>query len=214
MIDSVVLVGAGAYAREVLDVIDAMSLAGQSIAVEGVVTESTADEELLAARGVRILGDLTVIEQQRLPYVIAIGSGGARKRIDERLRASGAPSPVLVHPSVALGFDVVLGPGTIVSSHCSITSNIRVGRHAHVNLNSTIGHDVNIGSYVTISPLVAISGRVTIGDEVTLGTGSCVIPDVRVGARAVVGAGAAVTKDVAESVLTVGVPAKAVRELT
>lgn len=211
-VDRVVVVGAGAYAREVLDVIDAMSAAGHAIAAEGVVTETTADGEMLAARGISVLGGLEIVEDGRLPYVIAIGDSETRRRIDERLRDCGARSPVLVHPTAAIGFDVEFGAGTIVCSHCSITSNIKIGRHTHVNLNSTIGHDCRIGNYVTISPLVALSGRVTVEDEVNFGTGSCVIPGVRVGHGSVVGAGAAVTRDIDSRVVAVGVPARVVRE--
>ena len=46
-----------------------------------------------------------------------------------------------------------------------------------------------------------------------LGSGAVVIPSVRLGARCVVGAGAAVVRDVAADSLAVGVPAKIIRNL-
>ena len=61
-----------------------------------------------------------------------------------------------------MGEAVEIGGGTIITAHTSITTNISIGRHVHVNLNCTIGHDTVIEDYVTLSPGVHLSGNVTI----------------------------------------------------
>jgi len=54
---------------------------------------------------------------------------------------------------------------------------------------------------------------ITIGDNVWLGGGVIVLPGVTIGPDTVVGAGAIVTKDLPAGVVTVGNPARIVREL-
>jgi len=47
-----------------------------------------------------------------------------------------------------------------------------------------------------------------VGEGAFVGIGSCAVPGVRIGAWSVIGAGAAVTQDVAEKTTVGGVPAK------
>ena len=101
-----------------------------------------------------------------------------------------------------------MGPGTIICSHASLTNHITLGRHVHVNLNCTIGHDSVMSDYVTLSPLVSISGGVKAENGAFFGAGSVVNPRLTVGKDAIVGAGAAVVRDVKAGITAVGVPAK------
>ena len=57
----------------------------------------------------------------------------------------------------------------------------------------------------------AIAGKVEVGDYATIGTNATILPFVKVGEGAFVGAGAVVTKDVEPYSVVVGVPAKAIR---
>ncbi len=197
--------------RCVLDVIDVINaVAAGTIEVVGVLDDSTPSGALLEARGVRLLGGVAALED--LPadvgYVIGIGDGGVRRKIDAFAGAAGRPSPVLVHPNVHLGHGVTLGAGAVICSHVSIENNVTLGRHVHVNQNSTIGHDSALADFVTVSPLVAVSGGVAVGEAAFLGTGSSLNQGLRVGEEAVVGAGGAVVRDVSARETVVGVPAR------
>lgn len=208
-----VIIGAGGFAREVHDVVEAVDAAsptGPVHEVLGYVADGHADEDLLRARGGRLLGPTSVLEA--LPtdvrYVIAIGRGDARRRIDAWASGLGRQPVTLVHPNATVGrHQVVLGPGTVVCAGACLTTNVRTGRHVHLNLGVTVGHDTVLGDYVTASPNASISGNVVLEDEVNLGTGCSVIERRRIGARTVVGAGAAVIRDLPADVTAVGVPA-------
>jgi sugar O-acyltransferase (sialic acid O-acetyltransferase NeuD family) len=211
-----VIMGAGGFGREAHDVVEAineaaMAAGAPTINFLGFIDNHVVDPELIQERGAAYLGSDDVLED--LPwgtqYVIAIGDGRVRRALDERATKLGLEAAVLVHPSAVLGKHLImLGPGTIVCAHVSITTNVRIGRHGHINLNVTIGHDVTLGDYVTINPGATISGNVLLEDEVMIGTGAAVIQGKSVGAASVIGAGASVVRDVPAGVTAVGVPAK------
>lgn len=55
---------------------------------------------------------------------------------------------------------------------------------------------------------------VEIGSDVWVGGGAIVLPGVRIGSCAVIGAGSVVTQDIPECVLAVGNPCRVIREIT
>jgi len=57
-----------------------------------------------------------------------------------------------------------------------------------------------------------VAGKVEIGDFATLGTNATVLPGLKIGIGAYVGAGAVVTRDVAPYAVVAGNPAKHRRE--
>lgn len=212
MVRQVVIIGAGGFAREIADVIQAINAQHFEPEFEliGFLDDGSPMIETLAPYGAKLLGpvSLALSLAPEVEYVIGIGDPHTRRSMDVILSASGRTSPVLVHPSATIAIQTSLGPGTVVCSHASITNNITIGRHVHVNLNATIGHDAQVGDYVTISPLSAISGYVSLGHEAFIGTSAVINPGISVGQRSVVGSGAVVTKDVPDGSTVAGVPAR------
>jgi acetyltransferase-like isoleucine patch superfamily enzyme len=108
---------------------------------------------------------------------------------------------------------VDVGEGGILCHFVQLTSNIRIGKQFHANISSYIAHDCVIGDYVTLAPGVRCNGNVHIEDHAYIGTGAILkqgTPDkpLVIGAGAVVGMGAVVTKSVPPGVTVIGNPAK------
>jgi maltose O-acetyltransferase len=55
---------------------------------------------------------------------------------------------------------------------------------------------------------------VEIGDDVWVGGGAIILPGVRIGSRAVIGAGSVVTRDVPEQTFAAGNPCRVIRDIT
>jgi len=202
---AIVIIGAGGFGREVLDVIEAINAADPDrFNFLGFLDDGEPDTELLSRRGAAILGKSTMLERLEASYVIAIGVGERRGKLDRGDR----PAATLVHPSAVLGADNRFADGVVICAHVSLTTNVTLGRHVHLNLNATVGHDCVLADYVTVNPGATISGNVSLGEAVTVGTGANIIEGVAVGARTMIGAGAVVTSDLPADVTAVGVPAR------
>ena len=150
-----VIIGAGGFGREVLDVIEAINLDHATTGVQpfevlGFLDDGEPDLATLAPYGVRHLGPVAQLDSMDpdVGYVIGIGSPRVRRKIDEQYAVRFCP--VLIHPSVTYSRAVEFGPGCVVCAGVRLTNNIHLGRHVHANLNTTIGHDARLGDYVTL----------------------------------------------------------------
>lgn len=145
---------------------------------------------------------------------IAVGNPTLKRLIHNKLSvgSTAVSFPSLISPNVVLDVNgVSIGQGSIVCSGTILTTDILVSDFVHLNINTTIGHDVKIGKYSTVSPGVHVSGRVTFGSGVFVGTGAVILESITIAPDVVVGAAAAVVKDLSEIGTYVGVPAKKIK---
>ncbi len=114
--------------------------------------------------------------------------------------------------------------------YCDYGSNIELGERVFFNFNCVVLDvcTVRIGSFTLFGPAVQIytplhpldaqlrrreeyGKPIEIGADVWVGGGAIILPGVRIGARAVIGAGSVVTRDVPEGVFAAGNPCRVVR---
>lgn len=211
------IIGCGGFGREVADVIAAVNEATLASGLPppwrllGFIDDdpSNEDRERVTALGSRLLGSTDSISGYAgCSYTVGVGNGAVRERLAARADSAGLTAAVLVHPTATFGADVHVSAGAVICAGVRLTTNIVIGRHVHLNLNTTVGHDCVLEDFCSVNPLVAISGRCCIGARSMLGTHSAVLQGLVIGADAIVGAGACVTRDVAPGVTAKGVPAR------
>ena len=208
---ALVIIGTGGHGREALDIVEAINARSPTFEFLGFIDDRRDNESLVTARGARILGPLETLRGIDARYVIGIGSGDIRRRLDRELTEWGREPAVLVHPAATIGGAVTLGAGSIVAAGARITTNVMFGRHAHLNVNASVSHDCRVGDYATISPGATVCGNVTLGEGTMVGAGSTIIQNRIVGAWVTIGAGAGVVRDLADGVTATGVPARPIR---
>jgi sugar O-acyltransferase (sialic acid O-acetyltransferase NeuD family) len=209
----IVVVGAGGFGREVLEIFKDQNKLARNWDILGFIDD---DDKLKGSKvnGFPVLGGLdwlTKGSNRTCSCVCAIGTSETRKSVIQILDRSGISYVNAIHPSVIMSDSIGLGHDVIICAGSILTVNITIGNHTHININSTIGHDAVIGPFCTISPSVNINGHNRLGEGVFVGTGAVFAQDVSVGDWAVIGAGAAVIDDIPEKVTAVGVPARPVR---
>ncbi|GEP28564.1 acetyltransferase [Cryobacterium levicorallinum] len=140
--------------------------------------------------------------------ICAIGSPEARQQVVEKIEARSGVFVQFLHDLALVGINVVADAGLVVCPNVVISSDIRIGRHVHINSNCTIGHDVVISDFATLSSSCNLTGAVEVGESAFLGTAVTVIPGKTIGAGALVGAGSVVLRDVPPGVTSFGNPSK------
>jgi sugar O-acyltransferase (sialic acid O-acetyltransferase NeuD family) len=209
----VVIVGAGGFGREVLDVIEAADAVSPRFRLVGFVDDNAGHRQILAERGAELLDGFHDPRAVGASYVVAVGDPGIRRKLVRSAEEAGLVPFQVWHPTAVAGAVNTIGEGMVACAHVSMTTNITLGRHVHLNLNSTVGHDCVFGDFVTVNPGANISGSVELGHGVTVGTGAVIIQGVKVGDGTIVGAGSTVTRDLPANVVAVGAPARPVRPL-
>lgn len=210
MSDDLVVVGAGGFGREVIEIVQKLSSLEARWRLAGVLDDDPASDDLeqLRLRGVPHLGAVSLLEN--LPStthaVIAIGSSTVRRLVDTTYPHR--PWATLVHPDSTIGADVQLGPGVIVAAGARLSTNIRIDRHGQIDQNATVGHDSLLEPYARLNPQACISGRAVIRAGALVGANATVLQGLIVGEGATVGAGGVVTRDVPPFKIVKGVPAR------
>lgn len=147
---------------------------------------------------------------------------------EKNIRIYYKPSLVKICDNVVIEEGVKL----ITSSLSDLDTVINIGKNSFIGRYTTISAKelVSIGENVLIAPFCYISSgnhgmdrkspmrdqpvnydQIIIEDDVWLGNGVTVLPRVRIGTGAVVGAGSVVTKCIPPFAVTGGVPAKIIK---
>ena len=143
-------------------------------------------------------------------FVCAQGDPEAKLRIARDLQRRGARFINLIHPTAIIGTDCRIGAGLVACPFSVVTTNVTIGDFVTLNIQVTVGHDVVIGDGCSVSPHADVNGNVTINEGVLLGTHCALLPGVRIGSWARVGAGSVVLRHVRPYTTVMGVPAKRV----
>lgn len=139
---------------------------------------------------------------------LAVANAGVRRLLERRCHENCIP---FFSPRAAQRIemdDVTIGEGALISPYTTLTSNIRIGRHFHLNLYSYVEHDCIIGDFVTFAPAVRCNGNIRIGDDAYVGANAVIRQGLTIGEGATIGMGAVVTKDVPAGETWVGNPAR------
>lgn len=151
--------------------------------------------------------------ESRIQFLVSIGGGNGAVRVGlhETMEASGLMATTAVHPTAFVAGGVQLGAGSMVFAQAAICVDARIGRCCIINTKASVDHECVLEDGVSIGPGATLAGLVSVGRNADIYTGAVVLPRVRIGAGATVGAGAVVTKDVPDNAVVVGNPARVLR---
>lgn len=192
------IIGAGGFGREVYCSLNPIERNKTVFFVDDIYWDGSDDKIL----------PLSLFETDKYEVIVAIGEPSVRKEIISKLPKT-TKYFTHIHPSVKiLGDDVEIGEGCVICAGTIITTNIKIGKHSHLNLQTTIGHDCIIGDYFTTAPGVKVSGNCIIGESVYVGTNASIKEKIKIVNNVTIGLNTGVVKNITESGTYVGTPAK------
>ena len=206
---NICIVGIGGFAREALCcLIDSMAFENPNFVFEDNVCFMIKDEDIVDQK---IMG-INVIPQSSFDHnlydvFVAIGEPNVRQKVVQSLPKETTYLSI-IHPSAVISKWVEIGEGSIVTAGTVITCNVKIGKHAHLNLNTTIGHDCVIDDFFTTAPGTNISGICKFGKCVYFGTNTAVKQGINICDYVTIGMGGVVVKHINEQGVYIGSPVK------
>ena len=194
-----VIFGAGGHATVVADI----------LLQSGCIVKGFLDDAIPI--GTKVLESVVIgktencVDYPECLFLIGIGDNAIRKRIAQVYPVEYG---VAIHPAAVVGRQVNIGVGSILMAGCIVNTGTVIGEHCIINTSSSIDHDNKIGDIAHISPGAVLGGTVVVGSGVHIGLGACIKNNITVCNDAVVGVGAVVVKDIMESGVYTGIPAK------
>lgn len=206
--EGLILVGGGAFARELINwVADAVDI-GNSLPIVGFLDQS-ADALNQFGYPIPYRGTIETYQPVAGEYlVMAISDPSAKQMLYIELKGRGAEFASVVHPSAVVARTATLGEGVIVCPHGLVSAEAKIGQLVAINALSSVGHDVDVGAFSTLSAHVDLTGRVRVGEKCFFGTGAKVLPGVNIGEGSTIGAGSVVMRRVQPGSVMYAQPAK------
>jgi sugar O-acyltransferase (sialic acid O-acetyltransferase NeuD family) len=164
--------------------------------------------------GLTVLGGCELISELAGADVgfVSLVTGSTRSRYEtgRAIVAGGGALTNFIHPSVDLTL-THWGIGNYVQEAVVMQAEVRIGDNSSIHIGSMIGHETCVGHSVFIAHAVSVSGCCSIGDGTFIGTNATILPRIKIGRWATVGAGSVVTKDLPDYAVAVGNPAKIIK---
>lgn len=200
-----IIVGAGAFARELLGWIDQTP----DLNVEPIgFLDSNLDALKPYKVGLPVLGnENSYPPPQNAVFACGLTDPQVKMKVCQMLLGKGYKFVTVIHPTAVIGTQCRVGQGSVICPNVVITTNVQVGSFVTINMSVGIGHDAVISDGCTLNSGVQIGGKTTLQEGVIVGSMAAVLEKLEVGRFARIGAGSVVTSQVPAGWTMMGVPA-------
>ena len=150
-------------------------------------------------------------------FISAIHKPKEAKARASRIASLGIPDSrwtIVRHPSAHVAANVHMAVDTYIGPNAVVLPGASIGPHASLRAGCYISHDVSVGAFGFVGPNATLSGRASLGEGAHLGPNAVVMEETSIGRFAVVGIGSVVVKDVPDSAIVFGNPARSVGTVT
>lgn len=204
---NVVLIGGGAHAYAVLDMLK------QRKGLYKVIGYCDRQETGLKCRYLGKDNDLLKIKgcsRTQVQLVMAIGVDVIlRERVFRAFKKKGYLFLTYIHPAALVSPLAKVNEGGVIFPGVVLGGGVVLKENICVYSNSVIEHRTIIGGHAYVGPAVAIAGDCLIGKSSFWGIGSCCIEKISLPDWTSVGAGSVIIKSMKkENITLAGVPAK------
>ncbi|WP_156901279.1 hypothetical protein [Azohydromonas australica] len=198
--ERVVLIGAGALARDIVEVAGVAAFCG-------VYVDPRFESPGLP--GLPVFRDWAAVRTVATHYALGFLDTAQRPAAHAAAAAAGLlPASPMVSARAVVSPLASLAPGCLVGHHAVIGACVRLHHDTLVMHNAVIGHDCEIGDNTVVLPGAWIGGYVSVGCGGFIGANSVISPRLRLGRNVMLAPGAACLRDVPDDILVIGNPGR------
>ncbi len=211
MKQEIILIGGGGHCKSVIDVIETED----KFKIVGVV-------DLPEKLGQRILNYKIIANDNEIKdlikkfkyFLITVGylkTPTLRIKLFNIVKKNQGEFPVIISQNAYVSEYAKIGEGTVIMHHAIVNTDSKIGKNCIINNKALIEHDCKIGNNCHISTNTIINGGVVVNDNCFIGSSSVTKQYLKIASNTIIGAGSVVTKNITESGVYVGCPARKIK---
>jgi sugar O-acyltransferase (sialic acid O-acetyltransferase NeuD family) len=205
-----ILIGGGGHCKSCIDVIEKQG----EFRIIGIVDKKEKNETIFGYKIIGIDDDLPSLVKTVKNFIITIGhikTASTRKRIFIKLKELKAELPHIISPLAYVSRHASIGEGSIILHHALINAGASIGCNCIINSKALIEHDAKVGDHCHISTSAVVNGEAIIEAGCFLGSNATIRETKKICKETIIGAGAVIVKNIVESGVYFGNPAKRMR---
>lgn len=201
-----ILIGAGGFAKSVIDSIDE-----KKYSIEGFIDNIKSGSHL----GYKIFANnLDDLENQKdYCYFVAIGDNIKRTYWHNEIVKRNLEIINVIDKTAILSENITFGRGIFIGKLAIINSDARIGENVIINTKALVEHGCRIGNNVNISTNTVLNGDVVIKNNCFIGSSSVINGQITISENSVIGSGTVIIKDIEKNVVVAGIPARIIRRI-
>jgi len=145
---------------------------------------------------------------KNIPLVITPDNPIVREMLYFKYLSIGYTFLNLVSKEAKVSKSATIAEGAIVQSGVNISSESYIGKFVKLNTNCNVMHNCRIEDFTTVAPNAVILGYISIGKRCYIGSNATILPNITITDDVTIGAGSVVTRNIYESGIYIGSPAK------
>ena len=208
----IIIIGCGAFAREVNWIIERINAVEEKYNVLGFVDDDESRHGEVID-GVKVIGNIQTLSTLGKVYTVcAVCNAKIRKNIIDKVeRFENVKFETIIDPTAICHRSAKIGAGCILCTNTMLNIETQIGNHVAMVDRSAVGHNSVVGDYSVLFVSATVAGNSEVGKCCELGMGSSTIQGKKIGNNTIVGANACVVKDIPDNCIAVGVPAKVIK---
>lgn len=200
----ILIVGAGDFGREMYGWLAGDRRHGVEWKVAGFLDDNLGALGRYPHYPIGVVGKISDYEPAGELLVFGIASPKVRLLLGEKLLAKGGEFLTYIHPTAVVSQFTTIGRGCFLGPYSIISTDVRIGDFVAINCATSVGHDCTIGDGCMINSHCDLTGHTQFGKGVFFGTSVCVVPKIKVGDFAALGAGSTVVRNVKAGTTVMG----------